>query len=71
MARRSASFTQADVVRMVRAAKAAGLPVASVRITATAEGVSMETLDKPAPDVSAASQLDQWRAGRKVHARAG
>ncbi|MDR7037416.1 hypothetical protein J2X36_002163 [Methylobacterium sp. BE186] len=41
MPRRPATVTQADVARIIRAAKAAGLPV--VRIVARPDGISVET----------------------------
>lgn len=52
------AVTQAYVQRLIRAAKAEGLPVG--RITATADSVTIETLDKPSPAISAAADLDQW-----------
>ena len=41
MPRRSATITQADVSRAIRAAKAAGLPI--VRIVVRADGIAVET----------------------------
>lgn len=45
MPRRPASVTQADIARIIRAAKDAGLPV--VRIVARPDGVAVETLAGP------------------------
>ena len=47
MSRRAATVTQADVARVIRAAKAAGLTV--VRVVARPDGVSVETSDAPLP----------------------
>jgi len=45
VARRAATVTQADIARVIRAMKAAGLPV--VRVIAHPDGVSVETSDAP------------------------
>lgn len=64
------AVTQAYVQRLIRAAKAEGVPV--VRITATADSVSIETLDKGVPPPTANDALNGWRRKRsKEHARAG
>lgn len=68
MSRRPANFTQADVERMIRAAKAQGVP--HVRITATAGQLSMETLDKPDPVNSAKASFNDWLGRRKDNAGA-
>lgn len=47
MPRRPAAYTQGDVERMIRAAKAAGLIV--VRIVKRPDGFSVETSDAPPP----------------------
>jgi hypothetical protein len=57
---RAARFTQADVERLIRAAKKLGLTVTGVEVTS--EGKPRVLTGEPAE--SPMSALDRWRASR-------
>lgn len=64
MAKRAALFKQADLQRALRAAKAAGLPVARVEIDPATGKIVMMTDTEAGQQTQ--SPLDQWMAS---HAR--
>jgi hypothetical protein len=63
MSRRPQTFRQRDVIRAVRAATAAGLHVAALKINPQTGTIEIVTGDTPEQD---SSPLDQWMA---KHAR--
>lgn len=64
MPRAPATFKQADVTRAIKAARAAGLPVAETRIDREGRIVLVHAEAQAKPDLS---PLEQWKANR--HAR--
>ena len=63
---RPRSFKQADIVRAIRSARDAGVPVARVKVTCK-DGVIIEVLG---PDAAATgNELDKWLKGKDKDAR--
>lgn len=65
MPRPTPKFTQADVVRALKGAKAAGFEVGAVEISQDGRIKIMKVDAEPStPDVT---PFDAWRAGRDAH----
>lgn len=62
MARQVTRFTQASIVRAVKAVKAAGEPVRGVEIDR--DGKLVVLVGEPTPAVPALSAFDEWKAKR-------
>lgn len=64
MPRRAATVTQADIARVIRAVRDAGLPV--VRVVVRADGVAVETSAEPRQDEAPEAIETVAREGRVV-----
>jgi len=67
MSRRPAAFTQADVVRAVKAARAAGLDVAGLELGL--DGRTIRIVERS--EKIATSPFDQWKANRDARQTQG
>lgn len=68
MPRRPATFRQADIVRAVKAARAAGLDVAGVSVTADG---TIQVVDRTEKIATSATPFDQWKANRDARQTQG
>jgi hypothetical protein len=62
MARAQSTLRKADIVRVLRAAKAAGVDIARVEIDAAGKIVIVTGKNTGVPENSAVSPLDTWMA---------
>lgn len=62
MARQVTRFTQASIVRAVKAVRAAGEPVRAVEIDR--DGKLVVLVGEPTPAAPAVSPFDEWKAKR-------
>ncbi|MNS15574.1 hypothetical protein D3C72_472110 [compost metagenome] len=64
MARVATRFTQADVSKALKAARAAGFDVSAVEID---HDGTIRIVRQPEPKVEAADPFDAWKAKRDAH----